>query len=329
MTNRRQFLGTVAAGLGAFPLVLRAQKSSVPVVGFISAASSDGFAYLAAAFRQGLQESGFVVGQNLEIEYRWAEGHPERLPELAAELVQRQVSVIGTGGGSGGPQAVMQATSTIPIVFITGGSDPVKEGLVASLNRPGGNATGVALFSTALDAKRLGLLHETVPGTAVIAVLVNPASDIAPAQVKEVEAAARALGRRLRIVNATDQREIDTGYAALAQSHSGALLVTANPLFNGQRKHLVDLAARYAVPAMYEWREFAAAGGLMSYGTSVTNGYRQAGIYVAAILKGARPADLPVLQPTKFELVLNLKTAKALGLAIPPSVLLRADEVIQ
>ena len=327
--DRRQFLGAVAVGFGALPLVVRAQKSPVPVVGFISAASSDGFAYLAAAIRQGLQESGFVVGQNLEIEYRWGDGHPERLPALAAELVQRQVSVIAVGGGSGGPLAAKQATATIPIVFVTGGSDPIKEGLVASLNRPGGNVTGVALFSTALDAKRLGLLHETVPSTAVIAVLVNSASDTAGMQVKAVEAAARALGRRIRIVNATDEREIDAAFAALAQSRSGALLVTANPLFNGRRQQLVDLAARYAVPAMYEWREFVAAGGLMSYGTSVTNGYRQAGIYVAAILKGAKPADLPVLQPTKFELVLNLSTAKALGLAIPPSVLLRADEVIQ
>jgi len=261
--DRRYFLGAMAVGFGASPFVVRAQKSSVPVVGFISAASSDGFAYLAAAFRQGLQESGFVVGQNLEIEYRWGEGHPERLPALAAELVQRQVSVIGTGGGSGGPLVVKQATATIPIVFVTGGGDPVKEGLVASLNRPGGNVTGVALFSTALDAKRLGLLHETVPNGATIAVLVNSDSPIAGAQVKEVEAAGRALGRRIRIVNATGEREIDTAIAALAQSRSGALLVTSNPIFNVRRQQLVDLAARYAVPAIYEWREFVAAGEIM------------------------------------------------------------------
>lgn len=225
--------------------------------------------------------------------------------------------------------AATKATTTIPVVFVTGTGDPVKEGLVASLNRLGGNVTGVALLSTALDAKRLGLLHETLPSSAAIAVLVNPASPIAGSQVKEGEMAARTLGRRIRIVNATGEREIDMAFAALAQSRAGALLVTSNPFFYVRRQQLVDLAAHYAVPAMYEWREFVAAGGLMSYGTSITNAYRQAGIYVGAILKGAKPADLPVLQPTKFELVINLNTAKVLGLVFPPSVLLRADEVIQ
>ena len=327
--DRRQFLGTLASAVVASPSVLHAQGVSMPVVGFLSPASSDGFAYVAAAFRQGLQESGFTVGQNVQIEYRWGEGHDDRLPALAAELIQRNVAVIATGGGSAADLAAKRLTATIPIVFVTGGGDPVKVGLVASLNRPGGNITGITFLTTTLDAKRLGLLHETVPSPAAITVLVNSASTIAGTQEKEVQMAARTLGRRIRIVNAANELEIDSAFAAIVQSRPAALLVSSNPFFNGRRQQLVDLAARYAVPAMYELREFAAIGGLMSYGSSITNAYRQMGIYVGAILKGAKPADMPVLQPTKFELVINLKTAKTLGLAIPPSVLLRADEVIQ
>ncbi len=327
--DRRQFLGTLASAVVASPSVLHAQVASMPMVGFLSTGSSDGFAYVAAAFRQGLQESGFVVGQNVQIEYRWGDGHDDRLPALAAELVQRNVAVIAAGGGRAARMSAKQATATIPIVFGTAGGDPVTEGLVSSLNRPGSNITGVVFLNRVLDAKRLGLLHETVPGPAVIAVLINSTSTIAGTQEKEVQTAARALGRRIRIVNAASEREIDTAIAALAQWRPGALLITSDPFFNGRRQQLVDLAARYAVPAMYELREFAAIGGLMSYGTSITNAYRQMGIYVGTILKGAKPADLPVLQPTKFEFVINLKTAKTLRLAIPPSILLRADEVIQ
>ena len=254
------------------------------------------------------------------------EWHDDRLPALATELVQRKVVVIAVGGGRAARQAAKQSTATIPIVFVMGGGDPVKEGFAASLNRPGGNMTGVNFLNSALDPKRLGLLHETVPGPAVIAVLDGPAT---VTQAKEMQLAARALGRPIRIVNVSGEREIDAAFAALAQWHPGAVLVTSDPLFNSRHLQLVDLAARYAVPAMYEWRAFVAAGGLMSYGASVTDAYRQAGIYAGAILKSTKPADLPVLQPTKFELVINLKTAKALGLALPHSILLRADEVVQ
>jgi putative ABC transport system substrate-binding protein len=298
------------------------------VIGFLSTGSSDTFAYLVAAFRQGLKETGYIEGQNVAIEYRWAEGNYDRLPALATDLAHRQVAVIAASGGNNSAHAAKAATTVLPIVFLLGG-DPVKDGLVPSLSRPGGNVTGVNVLTTALDAKRLELLHEVVPTAVVIAVLVNPTGVAADIESKEVRAAARAMGRQVHILNASSEREIDMAFTALAPMHAGALLVAADAYFTTRREQLVELAARYAIPAIYGWREFAAAGGLTSYGTSLIDAYRQIGIYVGRILKDAKPADLPVMQASKFEFVINLKTAKALGLTIPQSVLLRADELIQ
>ena len=326
--DRRGFIGSVAGGLLAVPLGSRAQKSSLPVIGFLHSASADGFAYLVAAFRQGLKETGHVDGQNVEIEYRWAEEHLEQLPAMAGELVQRRVALIAAGGNRRARLAAKAATATIPIVFVTGG-DPVKEGLVASLSRPGGNITGVTVPTSILDVKRLELLNQAVPPGATIAILVNPANGYIEAQLKDLHAAAGTMGRKIRILKATSEREIDTAFASLGQLRAGGLVVAADPLFNSWRAQLVELAARHRIPAIFEWREFAAAGGLMSYGSNIANGYREMGVYAGRILKGAKPADLPVLQAAKFELVVNLNTAKALGIAIPQSLLLRADEVIQ
>ena len=326
--RRRNFIALLAGALAAWTLAARAQQPAMSVIGFLNPGGPDTSAYLAAAFRQGLKETGYVEGQNVAIEYRWAEGHYDRLPALATELVQRKVAAIAASGGGITARAAKAATATIPIVFI-GVDDPVKIGFVASLNRPDGNVKGVTLATSILNAKRLELLHESVSSAVVIAVLVNPTTAYAETQSREVQAAARAMGRQVHILNASSVREIDMAFAAVAQMHAGAILVTNDPFFNTRREQLVELAARYAVPAIYEWREFTAEGGLMSYGTSITDGYRQMGVYVGKILKGAKPADLPVIQPTKFEFVINLKTAKALGLTIPPSVLLRAGEVIQ
>ena len=281
-----------------------------------------------AAFRQGLSETGYVEGQNVAIEYRWAEGRYDRLPALAADLVGRKVDVIVTSGGDPAALAAKNATSTIPIVFTVGG-DPVAAGLVASLARPGGNLTGVSILAVELMPKRLELLSELVPQARVIALLVNPNNPNAERIMRDVQEAARAKGVQLHILKAGTESEIDAAFASLVQLQAGALVVGADPFFNSRREQLVALAARHAVPAIYEWREFAAAGGLISYGASLTAAYRQVGIYAGKILKGAKPADLPVQQPTTFELVVNLKTAKALGLTVPPSILARADEVIE
>ena len=325
--DRRAFFKTMAAGLLSVRCLARAQRPSMPVIGFLGSESAEGFAYLVTAFRQGLKEMGYVEGENVAIEYRWAEGHYERLPALATSLVQRPMAVIAAGGGSEPVRAAVAATTTVPIVFVTGG-DPVKAGIVASLNRPGGNVTGVTLLTTGLDPKRLGLLHEAVPAAVAIAILVNPSTVSTEAGLIDMKAAARTMGLQVNVFNASSEREIDAAFAALSRLRVGALLVATERLFNSRRQQLVELAARNAIPAMYDNRESAAAGGLMSYGSSITDGYRQMGVYVGRILKGAKPADLPVLQPTKFELVINLKTAKALGLTIPQSLLLRADEVI-
>jgi putative tryptophan/tyrosine transport system substrate-binding protein len=281
-----------------------------------------------SAFRQGLSEAGYVEGQNLAIEYSWAEGRYDRLPALAAELVDRKIDMIVTTGGTVSARAAKSATSTIPIVSVFGG-DPVADGLVASFARPGGNLTGLSILVRELMPKRLELLAEMVPQAGAIALLVNPSNPNAERIIREVQEAARAKGVQLHVLKAGTEGEIDAAFASLVELHAGALVVAADPFFNSRREQLVALAARHAVPAIYEWREFVTAGGLISYGTSLSAVYRQVGIYTGRILKGAKPADLPVQQPTTFELVVNLNTAKELGITVPPSILARVDEVIE
>jgi putative ABC transport system substrate-binding protein len=318
-----------AAAATAWPLAARAQQRAMPVIGFLSGASPGPAAQFVAAFRRGLNEMGFTEGQNVAIEYRWAEGQYDRLPALAADLVGRQVAIIvATGGGTAPGHAAKAATATIPIVFVSGG-DPIEQGLVASLNRPGGNATGVFLLLNALEGKRLGLLHELVPAAKLIAVILNPASRSFATQLTDVQEAARTIGQQIHILHASDEREIDAAFAALAQLRAGALLVASDALFVSRRDQFVALAARHAIPAMHHVREFAVAGGLASYGTSLGDGYRLAGNYTGRILKGEKPADLPVQQSVKFEFVINLKTAKTLGLEVPPTLSAIADEVIE
>jgi putative tryptophan/tyrosine transport system substrate-binding protein len=324
--RRREFI----AGLGGamtWPVVARAQQP-LPVIGFLSSASPQAYAPFVAAFRQGLSEAGFLEGSNVTLEFRWANGQYNLLPGLAGELVRRPVTVIAASGGLPTVAAAKSATATIPIVF-TLGSDPVRFGIVASLNRPGGNITGVTLIAYLLDAKRVELLHELVPNAAVIALLENPSSQQAVSQTTDTRTAARASGQQLLVLNASTEREIEAAFASLAQQGAKALLVSADPFFLSRRDQIVALARGLAVPTIYEWHEFVDAGGLISYGVGLTDGYRQAAAYVGRILKGEKPADLPVLQPTKFELVLNLKTAKSLGLTVPPTLLARADEVIE
>jgi putative ABC transport system substrate-binding protein len=298
------------------------------VIGLLHAASASYFAQLAPSFAQGLKESGYTPGQNVAIEYRWAEGHYDRLPALAAELVARQVAVIVAGGGTTPAKAAKAATSTIPIVFISA-ADPVKAGIVDSLNRPGGNVTGVSLIGSALEAKKLGLLHEVAPGASTVAALINPNYADAQMQVDEVAAAAARVGVELVTLRAGNAAEIDTAFATLLERGAGALLVGEDVEFAALRRQIVALAARHAIPTIYFQKEFVAAGGLISYGPHFADGYRQAGIYVSRILKGEKPAELPIVQPTKFEMVINLKTAKALGVEIPPMLLATADEVIE
>jgi putative ABC transport system substrate-binding protein len=306
----------------------RAQQKPMPVIGWLSSASSGPFAAFVAAFRQGLSETGYVEGQNVAIEYRWAEGRYDRLPALAADLVGRKVDVIATSGGTSPALAAKGATSTIPIVFETG-ADPVEKGLVASFARPGGNLTGFSILTAELMPKRFELLSEMVPQAKMIALLANPNNLAAERMMRDVQEAARAKGVQLHILKTGAEDEFEAAFAALVQSHAGALLVGNDPFFFSRRKELVALAAHHAVPAMYEWREFVEAGGLISYGTSFAAVNRQVGVYAGKILKGAKPADLPIQQPTRFELVINLSTAKALGLTVPHSILARADEVIE
>jgi putative ABC transport system substrate-binding protein len=326
--KRRNFIG-LAGAVAAWPFAARAQRPSSPVVGFLGTTSPEGYATFVDGFQLGLKEAGFVDGNNVATIYRWAEGHYDRLPGLAADLVSRNVSVIVATGGLPSSLAAKQATESIPIVF-TLGSDPVKFGLVSSLNRPNGNITGVTLFAYLLDAKRVELMHELVPGASVVALLVNPNNAAqAEAQLADVEAAVQKFGQQLIILKAGHDTEIDSAIAGLAERKVGVLLVSADPLFLARREQLVALVARYAIPSIYEWRQFAEAGGLMSYGINLADAYRQAGVYVGKILKGVKPGDLPVLQPTKFELVINLKTAKTLGLTVPNTMLVAADQVIE
>jgi putative ABC transport system substrate-binding protein len=324
--KRRKFITLLGGAAATWPLAARAQQPAMPVVGFMASWARNENLENLVALRQGLSEIGYIEGQNITIEYRWADGQYDRFSALAADLVRRRVNVIVAAGGSG--LAAKAATTTIPIVSMIGG-DPVTSGYVASLNRPEANLTGVALFAYSLGPKRLELLRELVPNAKVIAVLVNPANADAQPDKQEVEASARAIGQQIFILNASTESALDSAFTAAAQQGAGALVVMADPIFNSRRKQLIALAARYAIPAIYEWREFAVAGGLISYGSSITDAYRQLGIYTGKVLKGERPADLPVMQAVKVELAINLKTAKALGLTVPTALLVRADEVIE
>jgi putative ABC transport system substrate-binding protein len=324
--KRRQFI-TVMGAAAAWPFTARGQQSAITIIGFLSSGSSEAFAPYVVEFRRGLAETGRVEGTTLAIDFRWAEGRYDRLPGLAEELVRRGVSLIVATGGAISAQAARVATASIPIVFASG-FDPVAIGLVSSLNKPGGNVTGVSIFASQLSAKRIGILQQLLP-SAAIAMLVNPNNPNAPVELEDARSAAALTGQPIRVLNASGESDLDKLSASFDQERPGALLVSADPYFVDQRKRLIGLAARYAIPAVYGERQIVTDGGLLSYGASIADAYRQVGVYAGKILDGAKPADLPIVQPTRFELVINMKTAKALGLAIPPALLALADEVIE
>jgi putative ABC transport system substrate-binding protein len=325
--KRRDFI-TLLGGAAAWPLAARAQQPAMPVIGFLNPTSPDGFSERLRAFRQGLKDTGYVEGENVAIEYRWAEGHFDRLPALATELVRRNVAVIYAGSNAAA-LAAKAATTTIPIVFIAT-EDPVKLGFVASLARPGGNATGINFYSGELTAKRLELLREVVPAATRVAVLVNPTNTLTTeSTLRDVQSAARAMGLQIQVVNASTSHEINAAFATFVRERPDALFVGLDVFLNNRRAQLVNLASRYTLPAIFSNRDFAEIGGLMSYGSDIKDAYRQVGVYVGRILKGAKPADLPVVQANKFELVINAETARMLGLAVPDKLLATADEVIE
>lgn len=327
--KRREFMAFVGGAVAAsVPFSARAQQSAMPVIGFLSSRFPDESAGVATAFRQGLAEAGYVVGQNIAIEYRWAEGHYDRLPALAAELVSQRVSAILTGGGPPATLAAKAATTTIPVIF-SAAPDPVRLGLVASLNRPGGNITGMGVFTATLGAKGIELLKQLVPTASQMAYLVNPSNPSAEIEANEVLDAAKAIGIALQVFKASTDDELDAAFQAMGTLRADGLAVAGESFFDSRRQKIVALAARFKIPTAYAWRENVALGGLLSYGTSLTDSYRRAGIYTGRILKGEKPSDLPVMQPTRFELAINLKAAATLGLTIPPSLLATADEVIE
>jgi putative ABC transport system substrate-binding protein len=328
IVKRREFVALLGGAAATWPLVSHAQQAPTPTIGSLTGHSRTSFVAYRTAFERGLAEIGFVEGRNLAIEYRYAEGQYDRMPEMAAELVRRQIAVMVVTGGGAQPVLISNMATTIPVVFVTG-ADPVSGGIVQSLNRPGRNVTGVYQFASAMDAKRLGMLREIVPTARAIGVLANPTYAQFETQLKEVEQAAGTLGLAPHVLRASTQEEIDAAFAGIAAMRAEALLVCADPFFNSRRNQIVALAARYAIPAIYEQREFTESGGLVSYGASIRQAYTQAGVYTGRILKGEKPADLPVAQTTRFELVINLVVAKAFRLVIPPHVLALADEVIE
>ena len=326
--RRRDFIKVIAGSAAAWPLGTQAQQSAMPVIGFMSGRAPEDSAHLVSAFRQGLTETGFVEGQTVTIEFRWAHGDYDRLPALAADLVSRKVAVLVGVGGDVSALAAKKATATIPVVFGMG-DDPIKAGIVASFNRPDGNVTGFTLWTSEMESKRLGLLREMLPAVQLIGVLVNPKFPPSSHELSDLELAAKGIGQRLFVASANNDAELDSALASLGQQRVGAFLVTAAPFFDTRLERIVGFAAQNRLPAIYQFREYAVAGGLISYGPDVVESYRNAGLYVGRILKGEKPADLPVLQPTKFDFVINLKTAKALGLTVPPTLLAEAGEVIE